>query len=258
MKLTRDCRLIRKLYRPMLMLLIFSGFFGSARGSGLTDNPNEMIYQAFISEEMHLWEKAILILENMYKKSNDFEILYDLTLARYGYIGFSLGTGNNEEARRHISLAEESLEELGKFPKYESSSFALQAAMFAYRISMAPWRAVFWGRRSMNLINMAIDNDPANPSAWIEHGNAMYYAPSALGGSKDEAVISYSRAATLLEGAMMDNQRWLYLNTLVGLGRSYNETGNRSMARLTFLKALEFEPEFKWVKDKLLPELMKE
>jgi tetratricopeptide (TPR) repeat protein len=130
--------------------------------------------------------------------------------------------------------------------------------MYAFRISITPWRAVFWGRRSMNLINKALETDPANPSAWIEHGNAMFYAPAALGGSKEEAVNSYSRAATLLEAGMMENQRWLYLNTLVGLARSYSETGNRSMARITYLKALEFEPEFKWVKDKLLPQLMKE
>jgi tetratricopeptide (TPR) repeat protein len=250
--------LVKNSLRHMLVIVIYSNFPGFVPGYGLTNDPNEMIYQAFISEEMHLWEKAILILENEYNKSNEVEVLYDLTLARYGYIGFNLGTGNNEEARKHISLAEESLEKLGNSPNYESSSYAIQAAMYAFRISIAPWRAVFWGRRSMNLINKALETDPANPSAWIEHGNAMFYAPAALGGSKEEAVKSYSRATSLLEAGMMENQRWLYLNTLVGLARSYSETGNRTMARITYLKALEFEPEFKWVKNKLLPELMKE
>jgi tetratricopeptide (TPR) repeat protein len=258
MNLTCNCRLFRNLWRYILIMVLFPGSVLSAPARGMADDPNEMIYQAYINEEMHLWERAIILLENEYKVRNDIEILYDLTLARYGYIGFLLGSGNNDEGRKHISLAEESLEKLVRLPEFESSSYALQAAMYAFRISITPWRAVFWGRRSMNLINKALETDPANPSAWIEHGNAMFYAPAALGGSKEEAVKSYSRAASLMEAGMMDKQRWLYLNTLVGLGKSYSETGNRLMARTTYLKALEFEPQFKWVKDKLLPQLMKE
>jgi tetratricopeptide (TPR) repeat protein len=258
MKFTCDCIMVKNLWRHLLLILVFSGSFVYVPATGLPNDANQLIYKAFITEKMHLWEKAIIILENEYNKSNDIEILYDLTLARYGYIGFLLGTGNNEDGRRHISLAEESIEKLNNLPQFESSSYALQAAMYAFRISISPWRAVFWGRRSMNLINKALETDPANPSAWIEHGNAMFYAPATLGGSKEEAVKSYSRAVSLLETGMKENQRWLYLNTLVGLARSYSETGNKSMARLTYMKALEFEPEFKWVKDKLLPQLMKE
>lgn len=84
----------------------------------------------------------------------------------------------------------------------------------------------------------------------------MYYAPPAVGGSKKEAIKSYSRAIELLETDMKKIHRWLYLNTLVGLAKSYRETGNRPMAVITLRKALEFEPEFKWVKERLLPEML--
>jgi hypothetical protein len=47
-------------------------------------------------------------------------------------------------------------------------------------------------------------------------------------------------------------------NSPFGLAKGYKETGNMSMARITFLKALEFEPRFIWVKHQLMPDLLKE
>ena len=247
-------RIVKLSFFPVILVLIL---LISTKMQAETDNPSEMVYQAFVEEKMHLWEEAMVILENEYKRSGNTDILYELTLARYGYIGYNLGVDNETIARKQISLAEENIDKLIASALYETSAYALQAAMYAFRISMSPWRAVFWGRRSMNLIDKAIETDPDNPSAWIEHGNAMFYAPSALGGSKEKAVDSYSRAIRLLEKEMKDIHRWLYLNTLVGLAKSYRETNNMAMARITYLKALEFEPEFKWVKDELLPALLK-
>lgn len=217
--------------------------------------PRQMIYRAFTEDRMDMWLEAINMLEREYERSGSPDILYELTLARYGYIGYNLGVDNRDEARTQIALAEETMDKLMRSPRYESSAYALQAAMYAFRISMAPWRAVFWGRRSMNLIDKAIETDPTNPSAWIEHGNAMFYAPATFGGSKEKAIESYRKAIGLLENEMDDNHRWLYLNTLVALAKSYIETGNRSLALITYKKALEFEPGFTWVRDKLLPEL---
>jgi tetratricopeptide (TPR) repeat protein len=225
---------------------------------GARTEPGEMIYMAFISEEMELWEKAMELLDHEYKLSGNINVLYELILARYGFIGYSLGIGNEQVATAQIELAERQIGDLAAYPEYESSAKAIQAALFAFRIAMAPWRALFWGRRSMNLIYSALEADPDNPQAWIEHGNAMFYAPRSLGGSKQEAIKSYGKAITLMEANMVDKHRWLYLNTLVALAKSYRETGNRQMAVRTYRKALEFEPEFTWVRDRLLPELLQE
>ena len=240
-----------------LMFLVIFAFFSMAPQHDKVNDPAEKIYRAYVDQKMELWEQAIAMLDTQYKESGNKGILYELILARYGYIGYNLGIENKEKAREHISHAEKHIDKLIESQEHESSAYALQAALYAYRISMSPLMAVFWGRKTMNLIDKAIETDPHNPSAWIEHGNAMFYAPAALGGSKEEAIKSYNRAADLLEKKMSDSHRWLYLNTLVGLAKSYEETENNSMARLTYRRALDFEPEFKWVKDKLLPELIR-
>jgi tetratricopeptide (TPR) repeat protein len=240
------------------LIIYHSGWHSLHAMQGAQPEPGEMIYRAFISEKMDLWGKAMEILDTEYKLSGNINVLYELTLARYGFIGYNLGIGNEQVATAQIELAEKQIGDLAAHPEYESSANAIQAALFAYRIAMAPWRALFWGRRSMNLIYSALEADPDNPQAWIEHGNAMFYAPRSLGGSKQEAIKSYGKAITLMEANMVDKHRWLYLNTLVALAKSYRETGNRQMAVRTYRKALEFEPEFTWVRDRLLPELLQE
>ena len=245
-----------KLLLPAMLAIMLNLSAGPAPSQSPT--PGELIYTAFVHNKMELWSEAIGILERQNMRSGSPDILYELILARYGFIGYNLGVGNESVAREQIALAEENIEKLAGIPRYESSAYSFQGAMYAYRISMARWRAVFWGQRSMNLVDKAIETDPANPSAWIEHGNAMFYAPVALGGSKEDAVKSYSRAISLMEKSMEDMHRWLYLNTLVSLAKSYQETGNRTMAINTYQKALDYEPDFKWVKEDLLPKMLKQ
>lgn len=243
-------------YVIILTALLYLSLTCNSRAAGKHEDYRQMIYKAFIDEKMNLWAEAMELLEDEYTKTGNIDLLYELTLARYGYIGYILSTDNRSEARDYISIAVEQIDKLISSPRHESSAYALQAAFYAYRISMAPWRAVFWGQRSMNLIDKAIETDPDSPHGWIEHGNAMFYAPSALGASKEKAIESYGRAVRLMETNMNESHRWLYLNTLVGLAKSYQETGNRAMARVIYLKALEFEPGFKWVRDELLPGLI--
>jgi tetratricopeptide (TPR) repeat protein len=228
----------------------------SSSGCHIEPDPSAMIYRAFVEEKIELWEEAMLLLELNYKRSGSREVLYELALARYGYIGYSLAAGNKPAARKFIALAEENINRLIRFPEFESSAYAMQAALYAYHIFLSPWKAVMYVRRCKNLIDKAIETDPENPAGWIENGNALYYAPASMGGSRAEAAVSYSKAVQLLESNMQEHHKWLYLNSLAGLARSYQASGNKQKAIDTCHKALEFEPEFKWIREKILPGLL--
>jgi hypothetical protein len=71
------------------------------------------------AEKSNCGQKQWQILEENYRRTGSIDILYELTLARYGYIGYSLGVGNRAEAREHISLAEESIKKLEASPLYD-------------------------------------------------------------------------------------------------------------------------------------------
>ncbi len=214
------------------------------------------IYRSYITGNVPMWERSVNELERMYNNRSDVGILYDLLLARYGFIAFSL-ENDASKARQHLTKAETELEILFTHRAYQAHAYALQGAFLGFRISLRPLMAVSLGPRSYRAINNAMEADRNNPLVWMEMGNSRFYTPSTFGGSKQEAQESYLRAVQLFERNMLPNHNWLYLNSLVGLAKSYQYLNQRQLAIDTYKKALTFEPEFKWVRDELLPGLLK-
>ena len=212
------------------------------------------IYNSFISGDMRSWERTIAEMEQYYSAFPRPDMLYDLLLARYGFIPHCLEEGKNNIARQHLDNAEEELERLFVYSHYQAHAYALRGAFLGFRISLRPLSAIRLGPRSYRAVDDAMEADPNNPVVWMERGNTRFYTPSTFGGSKEEARDSYKKAVELFENNLQPNQRWLYLNSLVGLAKSYQYTNQERLAVATLEKALQFEPNFKWVKDELLPE----
>lgn len=223
--------------------------------SSITRMQNQ-IYTSFIKGDVPLWERSIRELERIYANTSTDEVLYDLLLARYGYIAFSMEE-NPAAARKQLDQAEKELEKLLRNPSWLSSAKAMQGAFLGFRISLRPISAVLLGPRSYKAINEAVEADENNPVGWMEMANSRFYTPSAFGGSKQEARDYYLKSVQLFEKDLKPNQKWLYLNSLVGLAKSYQYLDRIDLAVATYKKALTFEPEFKWVRDELLPELLK-
>ena len=231
-----------------------AGFAGNVSASRQTHLQN-MIYKAYVDSDMSIWERAFVDLEQAYEKSPSDELLYDVLLAQYGLIGYYLAIDDNRRGRAKLEKAREYLEILHKAKGYEAEAMLFQAAFNAFRISLRPWVGVNLGPQSERLINDAIRMKPSYPRAWVEKGNLLYFAPAIFGGSKLKAIDHYKEAIRLMETNMQNNHRWLYLSTLVGLARAYENTGDYEMAIATLEKSLQFEPNFLWVKDEVLPEI---
>jgi tetratricopeptide (TPR) repeat protein len=229
-----------------------------------TQNPHDKqrefqdrIYNTFITGQIQPWERTLTEMERWYRQHPGSSMLYDLLLARYGYIAMALGEENNQGARTHLDKAEIELQELFKYTPYQSQAYALQGAFLGFRISLRPITAVRLGPRSYRAIDTALELNPNNPTAWMEKGNSRFYTPSTFGGSKQEAMESYRKAVALFEKNLTPNHRWLYLNSLVGLAKSYQYLDQHWMAVATLESAMRYEPGFKWVKEELLPEARK-
>lgn len=231
----------------------------SAAESHASDRQTRMqnqVYESFVKGDIPLWERTIREMDRVYQSAGDVHVLYDLLIARYGFIAFSL---ENDEAiaREHLDMAEDELDILFGYQYYQADAYALQGAFLGFRISLRPISGIRLGPRSYRSIDKAREADPENPIAWMETGNSLFYTPSAFGGSKEEARDAYRKAIALFEKDMKNNHRWLYLNSLVGLARSYSYVGTQQQVIDTYRKALRFEPDFKWVRDELLPEALK-
>lgn len=240
----------------LLLLFILSGMASwsmpSGGKTGSTTFQN-LVYRAYVTDRMSLWESTLETMEFEYNQSPNPALLYDILLAQYGLTGYYLGTKRKDEARDILNKKEKYLEMLEDVPGYTVPSKLFRASLYAYRISLNPLRSVSLGRPSGRLIDEAIDMDDSYPRGYLEKGHMLFYAPAIFGGSKDRSIEYYRQAVDLFEKDMQNNHRWLYLSTLVSLANAYKETGRHDEAITTLEKALEFEPEFRWVRDELLP-----
>lgn len=242
-----------------IIFIVFMVYFSVRNDAKASDSTQvslqDQIYRAYVYGQMELWENAMAAMKSEYKRNPSDLLLYDIMLAKYGLIGYYLGIDENANGRRMMEEAAPFLETLENRLGYSAQAKLFKAAFNAFRIGMRPWLGVRLGPQSERLIDEAIEINPLYPRGRVEKGNMMYYAPAMFGGSKTKAIEYYKHAIELMEADMQNNHRWLYLSTLVSLAQAYEHTGNRRLAIATLEKSLRFEPDFKWVKDELLPEL---
>jgi tetratricopeptide (TPR) repeat protein len=82
--------------------------------------------------------------------------------------------------------------------------------------------------------------------------------PAFAGGSKEKSAASFREALRLYEAdPALSKYNWRYLNTIVLLGQTLEKMDDYNGARQTYLKALSREPDFRRVRDELLPAVEK-
>jgi tetratricopeptide (TPR) repeat protein len=220
-------------------------------------NHREKVYNAFISDQMEGWDRVIVSMNGRKANLSDKQ-LGELVNYYYGYTAWVLGEDLEKKANRYIDEAEEIIDEL--MVKYPNNPdwHAYKGAFIAYKIGLRPMKAPFLGSESIKNIDRAIEIDPQRHQGWIERGNALFYMPKAFGGSKEKALEAYKKAIRIMESAPESlQQNWLYLNVLMVLAQSYEKTENYQMAKGTYKKILQIEPNFIYVRDELYPAFMK-
>lgn len=115
-------------------------------------------------------------------------------------------------------------------------------------------QGMFLGSKSSGLADKAIDLSPASPFVWKVYANSKFFTPEMFGGDLKEAIESYEKSVALYEASPTKlKSNWYYLDALAFLGQAYAKNGENGKAIATYEKAISVEPEFGWVKYRLLP-----
>jgi tetratricopeptide (TPR) repeat protein len=241
----------RQKYIIIIIILVFS-----AVSTVLASSYKNKIYEAYISNNMQKWKTIIDEMEN--SKNKDKEFLMELVNFQYGYIGYCIGAEKMNEAEKYLDLAKDNLEKLEKSGIEDSEISAYKSAFYGYEIGINKLKAPFVGPKSIKYSKLAIEQNPQNPMGYIQYGNSQFYMPPVFGGSKTEAVAHFKKAELLMESnkAQLVND-WNYLSLLALIGQSYFAMEDYKNAKIYYEKALNVEPNFLYVKNELLPELIK-
>ncbi|WP_303925887.1 hypothetical protein [Draconibacterium sediminis] len=234
-----------------IIITLFLVFFLSV--SAFASN-KEKIYLAYINNRMDEWKTIIDSLEQ--NKTENTGYLNELVNYQYGYIGYCLGADKKKEAKNYLDLAEENLETLEEKKFNPALINAYKAAFWGFKIGIQPIKAPIYGRRSIKHADLSLEQNNELPFAHVQYGNAYFYMPAVFGGSKEVAIEHFLLAIEQMEKkpAELEND-WNYLSLLSLTGQSYEELNELTKAQVIYEKALKFEPNFKWVKDELYPDL---
>lgn len=161
-------------------------------------------------------------------------------------------------AQQYIQLGDANIAVLEKSGHIPSLVNSYKSAFYGYKIGLNVLKAPFIGPKSVDCAKLAMKQDDKNPYGFIQYANAQYYMPAAFGGSKQEALKYYIKAEKLME--LNQNQikeDWNYLGILIMIAKAYTDLKDYEHAKAYYTKILNIEPNFLWVKTKLLPELSK-
>ncbi|MFP4555825.1 MAG: tetratricopeptide repeat protein [Bacteroidales bacterium] len=242
----------------ILPVIIFSITISTSANPTIKDY-SEKLYQSYMTGDMDVWVAVINELEQSYRNDRNSNTLFNLIQTQYGYIGYLIGAEQKRAARDYLKKAEDNTDKLLQKKTDNADAIAIKAALLAYNIALAPYKAPFLGPKSMNLIDEALAIDNNSVQALLEKGNATHYAPSMFGGDPIQAIKYYSKALSQMEMASNEQQpkTWLYINTLTQIAMAQEKANLTQDALGTYNRILSIAPEFKWVKDELLPDLKK-
>jgi len=239
----------RTCYR--IILLIFILISPESKASFRSE-----IYYAYISSKMELWKDVIDSMDAIKGKSDD--LLLELINYQYGYIAYCIGYNKREEASTYLNQAQQNIKHLERKNYYPSTIYAYKSAFYGFRISLNSIIAPVIGIKSIESARSAVELDRENYFGHVQLGNIEFYMPAAFGGSKQEALGHYLKAKELIEKDP-DNtvMNWNYLCLLLVIGQSHYYLHDYDSARAIYEKILELEPGFLYVRNELLPEVVR-
>ncbi|WP_372775733.1 tetratricopeptide repeat protein [Mangrovibacterium sp.] len=213
------------------------------------------IYRAYIQNDMDLWQKTIDKMNQQEVKSIAFRL--ELLNYQYGFIAWCIGNKKSELAENYLDLGETNLTFLEKTGNYSSLVNSYKSAFYGFRIGLNRFKAPFIGPKSVDCALAAMKQDSTNPFGYIQYANSQFYRPPVFGGSKSVALEYYKKAEVLMyrNKANID-QDWNYLSLLAMIAQAHSELEDYSNAKAYYNKILNIEPDFRWVKNELYPDLL--
>ena len=214
------------------------------------------IYNAYITNNMSGWKRIVDQLEAVPEKSS--ELLLELVNYQYGYIGWCIGNSQKDEAQDCLRKAETNLKLLEIRKILPARVYGYKSAFYGFHIGMNLFSAPFIGPKSVAAAQQAISLDPDDFFGHVQMGNVLFYSPSIFGGSKSDALKSYLKAKELMEknGSEIVGD-WNYLSLLTTVAKAYEIMNDNEKAKLIYEEILRYEPQYRWVKDELYPQLLK-
>ena len=237
--------------KQKILLVSLTLLLTSLSSWGMTSK--QIIYKAYISADMQLWRTVI---DNLHAKANKtLEQELELLNYEYGYIGWCLSQKKKQVVGTYLKRYDARLSRLTS-DQVRGLRSAYRSAYYGFEIGLNKVKAPFLGPKSIREAKQSVKLDPKGWLGYVQLGNIDFYKPSLFGGSKEDALKYYLKAEQILLKEGID-QDWNLLSLWAQIGLTYEALNNPQKAEFYYRKALNAEPQFKWVRDELYMNLKK-
>lgn len=215
----------------------------------------ELIQQGFNHSSADKYEQAKNIL-CPFVSVGDHQELVQYYL---GYIDYEMAidiTGmDKEKSPVYLDSAVEHLKLAIEIDDSMAEAHALLAGCYGLQISFSPISGIWRGPESASQRSTAKELSPENPRVALLGALSTYNAPALFGGSKEEGLEGFKKAAELFDRwSPSDSLQpdWGKEQVYARIGVAYLDRNEKILARKAFEKALEIDPEYDWVRQVLM------
>ena len=211
-----------------------------------------VLFDAYLRSDMSVW--------NAYLHAYDFNKLSLAEKERYlnyeyGYVATAIDL-KEPDAEQHLQNFEKHIEALK--PHLEEAMYLdYRSSCVAYKALMNKAKFISYGLESKKLIYQAFEVDSLNPSVLTLKGNVDFYAPKMIGGNKQRALGYFYKAQRLFEQKGDTVNNWNYVSCLQCQIECEVKVGNTDKAIRLARKLLTRYPQHAYIRDTLLPDLLK-
>jgi tetratricopeptide (TPR) repeat protein len=250
-----------------LLFLTVVSFSQSLSGRAIDDmsKANQLIHlKEQIADAIYQYDKQVLIeaLDQLNSWTND-EKWQGPVLYYKAYIHYRLSTLFEDEIEQD---QDELIEQAADWLKlalsvsedqYKADMYALLSSCYGILIG-GPFSAMNYGPKAQEAMDKAKQFGPANPRVYLLDGIGKMYTPAMFGGGLERAERLFQQSQMYFEqerDADAPLIAWGQAEIFVWIGRLREQKGEYQRAQAAYQRALSIVPNYKWITDKLLPEV---
>ena len=246
----------------LLLLLATVFLFGSTKNSAagkLLKKAKEISKEAFIKYDANLFKQSIGLCERVLSAEHNNSLAkYYLAYNQYRLLLMPTKNGKDNLFDTYYEQAVENAKTVARQNELKPEANILLSALYMMQLSKNQAEAPTISAKIYKLLGQAQSNNPQNPRIYLVKGIMLFHTPKMFGGSVEKALTNFKKAARLFESSKQGFVDWGYLETLAWEGQSLQRLKKYSEAESVYKKSLKIEPEFKWVKYVLLPNLQRQ
>lgn len=251
-----EYRIPKEKRNTLITLSLLLLFWTSETKMSAQSTTKKLFYKTYVNREMYKWGDLIRSVETN-NPPKTIEQKFELLNYYYGFTGYLMNRKQHETAQIYISKGQDLIDNILDIAPKNPTAYSYKGAFYGFQMGLSKYKSVYLGPKCLVEIHKALKIDQNNVQALVDKGNVYFYSPAVLGGDKEDALQLYIRALNLMERNKETDHNWNYLNLLTTIGIGYTKTAKLNEAKKIYEKILKIEPDFKWVKDDLYPNLIK-